>query len=94
MEQRTVSPLVAPCACVGEHRPTSAMNHWHHVLPLSWGGSDLKENMVPLCPTGHAVVHVLLDRWRKAGAQQPIGRANRYLYDTAAAGWTAFRGEQ
>lgn len=32
----------------------------HHVVPLYAGGTDTEENLVPLCPTHHAVAHALL----------------------------------
>ena len=82
-----LDPDEYPCLCVGDHRPTSRLNHAHHVLPLAWGGPDEPDNRVPLCPTGHAIVHVLLRDWVRAGRQLNRGYVNRYLYGVAAEGW-------
>lgn len=84
-EQRTVDPSVAPCRCVSRHVPTTHRNHWHHIVPLAWGGPDTTENQVPLCPTGHDTVHVLLQRWVRAGGPSPYG--NNHLEQIALRGW-------
>lgn len=33
---------------------------WHHILPISRGGENTEDNVIPLCPNCHAVVHRLL----------------------------------
>lgn len=93
MEQLTVAADVEPCGCLGDHRPTSWINHRHHVVPLAWGGPNTQDNLVTLCPTGHAVVHVLLDRWKRDGAVAGPGRMNSWLYAVALDGWTRWQGE-
>jgi hypothetical protein len=50
------------CVCVTDHRPTVVGTDWHHVVPLAWGGPDVHENLVELCPTTHRSLHDLL-RW-------------------------------
>ena len=50
------------CKCVTDHRPTVVGTDWHHVVPLAWGGPDVHENLIELCPTTHRSLHDLL-RW-------------------------------
>ena len=50
------------CVCVTDHRPTVVGTDWHHVVPLAWGGPDVHENLIELCPTTHRSLHDLL-RW-------------------------------
>ncbi len=49
------------CDCVTEHRPTPMVYERHHILPLAWGGPDVPENVVTVCPTTHRGVHELLE---------------------------------
>lgn len=84
-QQRTVDPDDAPCHCVTRHQPTTQRNHWHHIVPLSWGGADTDANQIALCPTGHDTVHLLLQRWERDGAPSYYG--NQHLYGIALKGW-------
>jgi hypothetical protein len=85
---RTLNPAVAPCLCTKAHNPKPLVNHSHHILPREWGGPDTPDNRVSLCPTGHYVVHTLLQHWVTAGHLQarPKG-TNQYLYGIAEKGW-------
>lgn len=60
-DQRTTA---LPCAVHRNHAPGPKQNHFHHILPLSWGGADTAENRIVICPTGHANVHLLLQAMR------------------------------
>lgn len=46
--------------------------HWHHIVPIANGGESSEENLIPLCPNCHAIIHRSLseknenydiDRW-------------------------------
>jgi len=51
--------------------------HWHHVIQIQHGGSNLARNLVPLCEDCHAAIHPWLPRG--------TGR-------TTAGGWTSIGG--
>ncbi len=57
------------CTIHAFHRPTPVVCHRHHVWPLGMGGPDILDNIVVICPTGHANVHVLLDDMKRNGGQ-------------------------
>lgn len=85
---RALDPDEHPCLCVQEHRPALRATHRHHVVPLAWGGPDTEANVVPLCPSGHDVVHGLHRAWTRAGERAAgPGRGNRFLFEVAARGW-------
>lgn len=44
--------MTESCAFCGDDRVT----HQHHIVPRRYGGSDEKSNLLPLCPTCHAIV--------------------------------------
>lgn len=56
-----LNPLGELCACVSEHVPSAFVPTYHHILPQSWGGPSVPENMVWLCPNAHTAVHRLID---------------------------------
>jgi hypothetical protein len=56
-------PLGEWCECVSDHSPKAYVANRHHVVPLSWGGSDDSSNVVMLCPNSHSAVHRLLDEY-------------------------------
>lgn len=47
--------------------------HAHHVIPVSCGGSDRRENLMVVCPNHHAAAH-RCGRRRKAGYDGPRTR--------------------
>lgn len=47
------------CAHPGRHRYWGTA--WHHILPQSWGGQTVPENLVELCDNHHVGIHVLID---------------------------------
>lgn len=69
MTVQHVSPLLAECHCVVEHRPQPLVLEAHHVLPLSWAGPDVPENRVTLCSTAHHGTHALLDLYVTLGRE-------------------------
>jgi hypothetical protein len=92
---RTVSFRAAPCRCCRHHEPEPVMCERHHVQPLYLDGPETGE-LVPLCSTGHEIVHALLREWAKARAA-PEGppyphRGNRYLFVVAREGWRRAHG--
>jgi hypothetical protein len=66
------------CKCVTEHRPAVVGTDFHHVVPRAWGGPDVAENIVELCPTTHRSLHDLL-RWAVRNQAWPP-RAVLYRY--------------
>ena len=48
------------CAVHRYHWPPVRETERHHVQPLSMGGPDTPANIVKICPTGHANIHVAL----------------------------------
>lgn len=75
------------CKCVTDHRPAVVGTDFHHVVPLGWGGPDVAENIVELCPTSHRSLHDLL-RWMVRQQQWPprevLYRYPRYVQNLAA----------
>lgn len=51
--------------CINKLEPTSAQVH--HIIPVSFGGTDIKTNLVLLCYDCHVLVHQ--DGWEKYMAQ-------------------------
>lgn len=88
MSQATLPFAEAPCPCQTEHRPRPPWTHRHHILPLSWGGTDSVDNVAPLCPAAHDWVHVMLREFTKTG--DVVGRRRHWPevpYSYAVAGW-------
>lgn len=63
--KRTISGDT-PCAVHDTHDPLPYGTDLHHVWPKGMGGPDVKENLVPVCPTGHQNIHRLLSKLVKA----------------------------
>ncbi len=61
------------CSNPVTHRPVPHQVDVHHVVPKSWGGSDVKENKREVCPNCHTSVHHLLDVWVRTGAGDSPG---------------------
>ncbi len=63
---RTLDPARYSCALHRFHSPLPLVLHAHHVVPLTYtqthGLPDSRT--VPLCPTGHGNVHVLIRDWQ------------------------------
>lgn len=65
----------------------------HHVLPLSWGGANTDENLIPICQTGHANVHRLLTALRRGNGfvaweiRRQFGSAERHLAQQGYDAW-------
>lgn len=78
------------CKCVVSHVPQPVELHLHHILPLDWGGREVEENLVLLCPTTHENVHLLLREYRRANGR-PNWHVEKYFGDyartLAALGW-------
>jgi hypothetical protein len=63
----TLDPAAHPCLCCADHNPDPTLNHRHHIVPLSWGGSDTDDNTTPVCPTAHETIHQVLRAWERQG---------------------------
>lgn len=62
---------MSDCALHRSHRPTPEGYVVHHVVPLSWGGTNEGSNRVTICPTGLRNVHELLDLYVAANGVPP-----------------------
>ncbi|MGB9945295.1 HNH endonuclease [Bacillus subtilis] len=72
---------------------------WHHIRPISLGGSNDPKNIAPLCPNCHAIVHRALSKRNDPnslstwiGTNYTSKAANRLLYLIEMAG--AFNDEE
>ena len=75
-----------PCGCVTRHHPHPRFNHLHHIVPLSWGGSDDPSNIIALCPTSHENIHMNLRKWVAAG--KPLKtNLTPFVLDLAMRAW-------
>ncbi len=86
-------PLTTRLPCqvhTGKHIPHPHINHRHHVWPLADGGPDVEENIVIVCPNGHANSHALLDLFRLHRGAPPYTELRTFAFgerDVAALGW-------
>ena len=83
------------CSIHRYHSPRPQETDLHHVLPLSWGGPNTDENVIPVCQTGHANVHRLLTAFRRSNGfvaweiQRQFGYAERLLAKQGYDAWEA-----
>lgn len=54
------------------HSPEPLNTAIHHVVPKSWGGTDIAANKVTICPTGHENVHTVLNWFVKYGGPEMV----------------------
>lgn len=87
---RPVGPTGPSCQCVAKHRPQPREEEIHHIVPQGapFGGPDVASNRVPLCPTTHSNVHMLIRlqlKARKAGttAGKVVNRYSPFVRDLA-----------
>jgi len=66
------------CTQHNTHYPRSHLNHRHHVWPLGMGGPATEDNIVVICPTGHANVHELLKAYIEFHGQVPYAIRRQY----------------
>jgi len=50
---------------------------FHHIVPMELDGEDISENIIPLCPTHHTQIHVLINRFHKNRSQKITKRIYR-----------------
>lgn len=70
-----------PCLVHKIHKPESHLNHQHHVWALGDGGPDIPDNLVVICPTGHANVHDLLKHFKIFMGKVPYDVYKRYTHE-------------
>lgn len=70
-------------SCVAHRHNSMVPIERHHVWPLGDGGSNTKENIVPLCANAHGSVHYLIDLCRKHGSYTAIPWTIRRQYGFA-----------
>jgi hypothetical protein len=95
LEPRTPRPIGEGCPCVITHAPAAYVAELHHIVPRSWGGPDVPENLASVCNNTHQAVHHLLDDhvrlFRLAGALElpwtVLRRYSAFQRDLAARGW-------
>jgi hypothetical protein len=52
-----------PCALHKYHAPEGMRRVVHHVWPKAWGGPESRNNVLPVCFTGHDDIHLILDEY-------------------------------
>ncbi len=83
-----------PCEVHTSHAPTPRVNHKHHVWPLGKGGPDIPENIIVVCPTGHANIHDLLREYEVNLGRVTYTTSRRYARGEARIaklGWDRIR---
>ena len=58
--QAIIAAKVGPCrACLdpASNGRIYGRVQFHHVIPRDWHGDDVADNIVPLCPSCHALIH-------------------------------------
>lgn len=60
------------CPCRATHRPIPRRLNRHHVLPESWGGPTIPDNLIDICPTTHVNTHMLIDLYNKNHGEVPV----------------------
>lgn len=95
-ERVAISSRIAEhgCQCVVGHTPQPVELHLHHILPLDWGGREVEDNQIFLCPTTHDNIHLLLREYRRANGR-PNWHVEKYFGDYArtfaALGWERYQ---
>lgn len=85
----TASAALHPCRCVKSHSPKVNRTQIHHIWPQGMGGPDTAANKIPLCPTTHSEVHLVMEAFDRAGRVTPRkGGWGQYAYDLAVRGWS------
>jgi hypothetical protein len=69
-----------PCQVHKKHIPEPHQNHRHHVYPLGHGGPDIEDNIIAVCPTGHANIHMLLKDFLLHMGNVPYSILRRYSH--------------
>lgn len=81
-----------PCVCVGKHlpRPVKCEPWW--IVPLEWGGEDVEENRVWVCPTTRANLVLAWEIMAEKGvrARMPSSMSN-YAVRVAREGYRRWR---
>lgn len=86
---REITEAESPCPCPLIHPPLLVLDR-HHLWPLGWGGPDIADNIVPICPNAHRLAHTLLNRMKKAGSPLSYAEARKYglvVRSLAERGW-------
>lgn len=82
------------CLCVANHNPKPRQLHKHHIQPLYLEGPDTSENLIWLCPTAHANVHVLIRRWESndgSPAWWTLKHFSPFIRHLAMVGWLRYK---
>lgn len=80
----------AACPCVAEHRPASYVTNRHHIIPESWGGPSVADNLIDICPNTHTATHRLINAYIHAGGTPSWDVQQHYnalARDLAARAW-------
>jgi hypothetical protein len=60
-----------PCDIHDYHSPDVHVAQVHHILPISWGGPTVPDNLTHICATGHDLVHELLNLYVRFDGEVP-----------------------
>jgi hypothetical protein len=59
------------CQVHSVHKPSPHVTEVHHIWPLAYGGPNVAENTIVVCPTGHTNIHYLLSTFIADGGNIP-----------------------
>lgn len=71
------------CPCVKVHSPKPAYLQKHHIVPQSWGGQTVPDNLISICGTCHDATHDALNRLVKAQGETDLSGYPRYARELA-----------
>lgn len=83
-QHESIPPLYTtskPCEVHTVHKPSSHINHEHHVWPRGHGGPNVAENLIVVCPTGHYNIHRLLEELLTARGEVPYSVLRQFAHD-------------
>lgn len=85
-----MSGIAKKCTCVGYHSPASYVPNEHHILPQSWGGQTVPENLIFICPNTHTATHDLLNQYihnQGRPSAEVLQHYNKLAQELAARAW-------
>lgn len=85
---------MSDCNCVTNHTPSTVSVEIHHIHPQYAGGPDHIDNLEPLCPTSHSMVHKyirLLDQYDEQIPWEIRRLFNSNIRALAIQGWNAMK---
>jgi hypothetical protein len=79
--------MATTCQAARYHSPKPLRFVWHHIFPLACGGRTEVTNLVQVCDSCHASVHLMM--WQIANGGLVVDRPNAAQLTLARQGWQA-----